>query len=196
IRATRSRLLDVALAVVDTLERSAPCRKTADGNSLAPAELSRFLDLEVPPRASGQTTGRRGACGSRAYHGAGEPALGCATHPRRIAEARVRRLAAQRGAAYAARNHHRRHGGRSSKTTSPTLSQSISSSCRLRPSESSTCSWSCCTIAGESCTSTSRTRPLPLGRRSKLSKPFPTIRRHAISSAIETASTVASFGDG
>src|SRR5437660_1736918 len=56
IRATRSRLLDVALAVVDTLERSAPCRKTADGNSLAPAELSRFLDLEVPPRASGQTT--------------------------------------------------------------------------------------------------------------------------------------------
>jgi len=76
------------------------------------------------------------------------------------------------------------------------LSQSISSSCRLRPSESSTCSWSCCTIAGESCTSTSRTRPLPLGRRSKLSKPFPTIRHHAISSAIETASTVASFADG
>src|SRR5437870_4890023 len=102
IRATRSRLLDVALAVVDTVERSAPCRKTADGNSLAPAELSRFLDLEVPPRASGQTTGRRGACGSRAYHGAGEPALGRATHPRRIAEARVRRLAAHRGAAYAA----------------------------------------------------------------------------------------------
>src|SRR5712664_4397547 len=46
IRATRSRLLDVALAVVDTAERSAPCRKAADGNSLAPAELSRFLDLE------------------------------------------------------------------------------------------------------------------------------------------------------
>src|SRR5438105_8072548 len=34
--------------------------------------------------------------------GAGEPALGRATHPRRIAEARVRRLAAHRGAAYAA----------------------------------------------------------------------------------------------
>src|SRR5438132_10680606 len=61
-----------------------------------------FLDLEVPSRASGQTTGRRGACGSRAYHGAGEPALGRATHLRRIAEARVRRLAAHRGAAYAA----------------------------------------------------------------------------------------------
>src|SRR5437764_4172023 len=102
IRATRSRLLDVALAVVDTVERSAPCRKTADGNSLASAELLRFLDLEVPPRASGQTTGRRGACGSRAYHGAGEPAWGRATHPRRIAEARVRRLAAHRGAAHAA----------------------------------------------------------------------------------------------
>src|SRR5437899_9874010 len=94
IRATRSRLLDVALAVVDTVERSAPCRKTADGNWLAPAELSRFLDLEVPSRASGQTTDRRGACGSRAYHGAGEPALGCATPPRRIAEARGRCLAA------------------------------------------------------------------------------------------------------
>src|SRR5882762_5386981 len=102
IRATRSRLLDVALAAVDTVERSAPCRKTADGNSLAPAELSRFLDLEDPPRASGSTTGQRGACGSCAYHGAGEPALGRATHPRRIAEARVRRLAAHRGAAYAA----------------------------------------------------------------------------------------------
>src|SRR5438105_12919985 len=55
-----------------------------------------FWNLEVPPRASGQTTGRRGACGSRAYHGAGEPALVCATHPRRIAESRVRRRAAQR----------------------------------------------------------------------------------------------------
>jgi len=76
------------------------------------------------------------------------------------------------------------------------LVPSTSSSCRLRHSESSTCSWFCCTIADESCTSTSRTRSLPLGQRSKLSKPFPTIRRHAISSAIETASMVASFGDG
>src|SRR5438445_3384381 len=158
IRATRSRLLDVALAVVDTVERSPPCRNTADGNSLAPAELSRFLDLEVPPRASGQTTGRRGACGSRAYHGAGEPALGCATHPRRIAEARVRRLAAHRGAAYAA----------SPETTIADM-EDVPPKPRRRPclsrflrradchSESSTCSWSCCTIAGESCTSTSRT---------------------------------------
>src|SRR5437899_2564802 len=37
-----------------------------------------------------------------------------------------------RGLCRVARSHHRRHGGRSSKTTSPTLSQSISSSCRLR----------------------------------------------------------------
>src|SRR5438132_7673074 len=48
IRATRARLLDVALAVVDTVERSAPCRKTADGNSLAPAELSRLSGLGSP----------------------------------------------------------------------------------------------------------------------------------------------------
>src|SRR5438105_15240875 len=45
IRATRSRLLDVALAVVDTVERSAPCGKTADRNCLAPATLPRSLDL-------------------------------------------------------------------------------------------------------------------------------------------------------
>src|SRR5437588_766104 len=102
IRAPRSSLLGVALQPVASVARVAPPRSPGDRDSLAPAELSRFLDLEVPPRASGQTTGRRGACGSRAYHGAGEPALGCATHPRRIAEARVRRLAAQRGAAYAA----------------------------------------------------------------------------------------------
>jgi len=56
IRATRSRLLDVALAVVDTVERSAPCRKTADGNSLAPAELSRFLDqARTKARGHGHT---------------------------------------------------------------------------------------------------------------------------------------------
>jgi len=37
--------------------------------------------------------------------------------------------------------------------------------------EATEISWSCRTIADESRTSTSRTRPLPLGRRSKLSKP-------------------------
>src|SRR5437588_2798185 len=102
IRAPRSSLLGVALQPVASVARVAPPRSPGDRDSLAPAELSRFLDLEVPPRASGQTTGRRRACGSCAYHGAGEPALECATHPRRIAEARVRRLAAHRGAAYAA----------------------------------------------------------------------------------------------
>src|SRR5438128_5465509 len=37
----------------------------------------------------------------------------------------------------------------------------------------STCSWSYCIIGGKSCTSTSRTRPLPPGRRNKLSKLSP-----------------------
>ncbi len=45
-------------------------------------------------------------------------------------------------------------GERSSRTTSLTSSPSTSSSCRLRPSVSSTCSWSCCNIAARSCTST------------------------------------------
>src|SRR5258708_35640911 len=77
-------------------------RTPRDRNSLAPAGLPRFLDLEVPSRASGSTTGRLGDCGSRAHHGARESALGRATHPRRIAQARARRLAAKRCPAHAA----------------------------------------------------------------------------------------------
>jgi putative transposase len=38
--------------------------------------------------------------------------------------------------------------------------------------------------------------PLPPGRRNKLSKRSPVARRRATSSAIEAASTAASFGDG
>ena len=76
------------------------------------------------------------------------------------------------------------------------LVPSTSSSCQPRPSGCSTCSWSCCIIAGRSCTSMSPIPPLPPGRRNKLSKRSPMTRRRATSSAIETASTAASFGDG
>ena len=51
-------------------------------DSLAPAGLPRFLDLEVPPRANGATAGRLGARGSRPHHGGRESPLGRATHSR------------------------------------------------------------------------------------------------------------------
>jgi len=54
----------------------------------------------------------------------------------------------------APRSHARRPGERSSRTTSPTSSPSTSSSYRRRPSVCSTCSWSYCIVAAESCTST------------------------------------------
>src|SRR6266478_717616 len=89
IRAPRSPPLGVALQPVGWVARGAPPRSPRDRDSLAPAG-PRFLDLEVPSQASGSTTGRLGACGSRAHHGAGEPALGRATHSRRAAQARFR----------------------------------------------------------------------------------------------------------
>src|SRR2546425_7723964 len=101
IRAPRSRLLGVALQPVGWMAPGALPRTPRDRNSLAPAGLPRFLDLEVPSRASGSTADRLGACGSRAHHGARESALGSATHSRRIAQARALRLAAHRRPAHA-----------------------------------------------------------------------------------------------
>src|SRR6266852_2026381 len=73
-----------------------------DRDSLAPAGLPRFLDLEVPPLASGSPAGRLGACESRTHHGARESPLGRAPHSRRASQARPRRLAADRCPAHAA----------------------------------------------------------------------------------------------
>ena len=87
IRAPRSSLLGVALRPVDRVARGAPCRSPPDRNSLAPARLPRFLDLEVTPRASGSTTGHLRACRTPAYHGARESALGLVTHSPRVAQA-------------------------------------------------------------------------------------------------------------
>ena len=97
-----SSLLGVALHPVGWVARGAPRRAPRDCHSLAPAGLPCFLDLEVPARANGSTAGRLGACGSRAHHGAGESALGRATHPRRVAQTRARRLAAHCCPAHAA----------------------------------------------------------------------------------------------
>src|SRR5216684_2614234 len=57
IQAPRASLLGVALRPVGGVARGAPCRSPPDRDSLAPARLPRFLDLEVTPRASGSTTG-------------------------------------------------------------------------------------------------------------------------------------------
>src|SRR5438445_13196920 len=48
IRATRARLLDVALALVYTVGRRAPRRNTAAGNPRAPAELPRLSGPRRP----------------------------------------------------------------------------------------------------------------------------------------------------
>src|SRR5262249_6742685 len=102
IRAPRSSLLDVALPPVGWVARSAPCRSLRDRDSLAPARLPRFLDLEVTPRAGGSATGQLRACGYCAYHGARQSALGLATHSWRVAQAAIRRFAALRCASHAA----------------------------------------------------------------------------------------------
>jgi hypothetical protein len=88
IRAPRSRLLGVALQPVVWMASGALPHAPRDRDSLAPAGLPRFLDLEVPARANWSTARQLGACGSRAHHGARESALGRATHSRRIAQAR------------------------------------------------------------------------------------------------------------
>src|SRR5882724_7411942 len=95
-RAPRSSFLGVALQLVAWVARGAPPRSPRDRDSLAPAGLPRFLELEVPPRANGSTAGRLGACGPRAHHCARESALGCATHSRRVTQARARCFAADR----------------------------------------------------------------------------------------------------
>src|SRR6266849_5798267 len=102
IRAPRSPPLGVARHPVGWVARGTPPRSPRDRDSLAPAGLPRLLDLEVPPRASGSTAGRLGACESRTHHGARESALGRATHSRRVAQTRARRLAAHRCPAHAA----------------------------------------------------------------------------------------------
>ena len=102
IRTPRSSPLGVALQPLGWVARGAPSRSSRNRDSLAPAGLSRVLDLEVPPTANGSTSGRLGACGPGAHHGARESHLGRATHPRRVAETRARRLAAHRGPAHAA----------------------------------------------------------------------------------------------
>src|SRR5438105_2864962 len=101
IEATPIRAV-VALQPVVWMAPGALPRTPRDRNSLAPAGLPRLLDLEVPPRATRSTAGWLGDCGSRARHGARESPLGRATHPRRIAQARTRRLAAKRRPAHAA----------------------------------------------------------------------------------------------
>ena len=88
IRAPRSSPLGMALQPLGWVARGASSRSSRNRDSLAPAGLSGVLDLEVPSRASGSTTGRLGDCATRAHHGARESALGRATHPRRIAQAR------------------------------------------------------------------------------------------------------------
>src|SRR5260370_651563 len=102
IRAPRPSLLAVALPPVGWVARGAPCRSPPDRNSLAPARLPRFLDLEVTSRTGGSTTGQPRACRTRAYDGSRQSALGLATHSRRVAQAWPRSLAAHGCPAHAA----------------------------------------------------------------------------------------------
>src|SRR5216684_3929386 len=102
IRAPRSSLLAVTLPPVGWVARGAPCRSPPDRDSLAPARVPRHLDLEVTPRTGGSTKCQLRACRTRPYHGTRESALGIATHSRRVAQARLRTIAALRCAADAA----------------------------------------------------------------------------------------------
>src|SRR3989442_1961555 len=89
IRAPRSRLLGVALQPLGCMAPGALPRTTLDRNSLAPAGLPRFLDLEVPARAGGATPGPPPACGSPARPTARRSPLGGATRFPRTSLARA-----------------------------------------------------------------------------------------------------------
>src|SRR2546427_13305139 len=100
-RSPRPRLLDVALAVVGTVARSAPCRSAADRDSLAPAGLPRVLELEVATRSNRSSARRFGDRRARPHHGPRQPPLGRAAHPWRASQARSRRLTTHGWSAHA-----------------------------------------------------------------------------------------------
>src|SRR5712664_1486585 len=54
----------------------------------------RAFDVEITTRANGSAAGQLGGCRARPHYGAGKPSLGRTTHPWRVAQARVRHLAA------------------------------------------------------------------------------------------------------
>ncbi len=130
-------------------------RRPRDGDSLASKGLPFVLDLEVPARANGSTAHRIGACGTRSHHGARQSSLGRAAHPRRVAQARAPRLAADCCPSHAASPEaaFADLAKPSFRTTSPISPQSTSSLFRRRPSVCSTCSSPCCILAAESCSS-------------------------------------------
>src|SRR2546426_4439282 len=100
-RSPRPRLLDVALAVVGTVARSAPCRSAADRDSLAPAGLPRVLELEVATRSNRSSARRFGDRRARPHHGPRQPPLGRAAHSWRAPQARSRRLTTHGWSAHA-----------------------------------------------------------------------------------------------
>src|SRR6266850_7064037 len=100
-RPPRPRLLDVALAVVGTVARSAPCRSAADRDSLAPAGLPRVLELEVAARSNRSSARRFGARQARPHHGPCQSPLGRAAHSWRAPQAWSRRVSAHGWSAHA-----------------------------------------------------------------------------------------------
>src|SRR5260370_13948326 len=102
VRVAGSRLLGLALSALGRVARGAPHRSPRDGDSLASKGLPFVLELEVPARANGSTADRIGACGTRSHHGARQSSLGRAAHPRRVAQARAPRLAADCCSSHAA----------------------------------------------------------------------------------------------
>src|ERR1700723_3971876 len=66
-----------------------------DTRALAQGRLSLLLALEIASTGRAATD-RNGAAGADPANEHGEPALGCASHPRRTAQARVRDRAVER----------------------------------------------------------------------------------------------------
>src|SRR5438128_10523614 len=100
-RSPRPRLLDVALAVVGTVARSALCRSAADRDSLALAGLPRVLELEVAARSNRSPARRFGDRQARPQHGPRQSPLGRAAHPWRAPQAWSRYFTAHGWSAHA-----------------------------------------------------------------------------------------------
>src|SRR3989475_1046479 len=100
-RSPRPRILDVALAMVGTVARGAPCRSAADHDSLAPAGLPRVLELEVATRSNRSSARRFGDRRARPHHGPRQSPLGRAAHSWRAPQARSRRLTTHGWSAHA-----------------------------------------------------------------------------------------------
>ena len=175
IEPSGSAVLDAPANDLVSLARCAGDRQTRNGRGLASGRLPPVLALEI---AAAWRSAEDHAGTSRVDSplGPGEHRLGRAEDPRRIAEARLCAVRANRRALFAAdcsaAATPARNGSHFFTTTARPSSPSTSSPCRPRRSECCTVSSSSSTSAAGSCTSTSRDIRRQIGSCNNCAKPL------------------------